>query len=158
MPALVEIVLEERGEGDLAKSDIVGGVKHAVTRGDGREVEERRDQHHRRRRLGFSREQPLPHRCSWFQIEDRANEYGGLKEAQELEEQEVGSTKDFDRNRCSRAPFSHHRDYNDPDGFNFECAFTTLPHTGSFLYFCETNTGFWTGQIRIKPLLPEPHN
>jgi len=68
VPGLVEIVLEERGEGDLAKSDIVGGVKHAVARGDGREVEERRDQHHRRRRRGFSGEQPLPHRCSRVSI------------------------------------------------------------------------------------------
>ena len=130
MPGRVEIVCEERGEGDLSKSDVVGGVKHAVARGHGREVEERRDQHHLRRWLGFSREQPVPHRCCRFRFEERTNEYGGVKENRQGEEQEVGSTKNVIRYRLSRAPFSHHRDYNDdPDAFNFECAFTTLPPT-----------------------------
>lgn len=63
MPGLVEVVLEEGGECELGENDVVGGVEHAVARGERREVEERRDQHHRRRRLWFLGE-PLPHRCS----------------------------------------------------------------------------------------------
>ena len=71
VPGLVEVVLEERSEGELAENDVVGGMEHAVARGEGREVEERRYQNHRRRRRRWlPREQPLPHRTSLlgFQI------------------------------------------------------------------------------------------